>query len=51
MGKLVYFPFNPVQSSRDPLVTKPILTDREIEPFKERGGPPDGRWSRYFYFI
>jgi hypothetical protein len=29
-GKLVYFPLNPLQSSRDPLVTKSTLTVKEI---------------------
>jgi hypothetical protein len=26
-GKLVYFPLNPLQSSRDPLVTKSTLSE------------------------
>jgi hypothetical protein len=30
-GTLVYFPLNPLQSSRDPLVTKPILSKFVIE--------------------
>jgi hypothetical protein len=30
-GKLVYFPLNPLQSSRDPLITKSTLREEMFE--------------------
>jgi hypothetical protein len=40
-GKLVYFPLNPLQSSRDPLVTKStlmeLLKDEVVPDLLERG--------------